>query len=39
VEVEGVVSFYMTFVGGNAGKAKTDSLGKLIARRSEETIK
>ena len=38
VESDGVVSFYMTFVGGNAAKAKTDGLGKLIARRSEETI-
>jgi len=39
VESDGVVSFYMTYVGGNSGRAKTDRLGKLIARRSEETIK
>ena len=38
VERSGVVSFYMTYVGGNAAKAKSDSLGKLIARRSEEIV-
>jgi len=37
-ESDGVVSFYMTFVGGNAAKAKSDGLGKLIAKRSEEMI-
>jgi hypothetical protein len=39
IEADGVVSFYMTFVGGNAAKAKSDGLGKLIAKRSEETIR
>jgi hypothetical protein len=39
VEAGGVVSFYMTYVGGNAAKAKTDNLGKLVARRLEAEIK
>jgi len=39
VEADGVVSFYLTYVGGNAAKAKTDGLGKLIARRQESEIK
>jgi hypothetical protein len=34
-----VISVYVTYVGGNAAKAKTDSLGKLIARRQESEIK
>jgi hypothetical protein len=34
-----VLSIYATYVGGNAAKAKTDSLGKLIARRKESDIK
>jgi hypothetical protein len=34
-----VISIYVTYVGGNAAKAKTDSLGKLIARRQEAEIK
>jgi hypothetical protein len=34
-----VISIYVTYVGGNAAKAKTDSLGKLIARRSEDLIR
>jgi hypothetical protein len=33
-----VVSIYATYVGGNAAKAKTDTLGKLIARRQEADI-
>jgi hypothetical protein len=33
-----VISIYVTYVGGNAAKAKTDSLGKLIARRQEADI-
>jgi hypothetical protein len=33
-----VVSIYITYVGGNAAKAKTDSLGRLIARRQEAEI-
>jgi len=33
-----VVSIYFTFVGGNAAKAKTDALGKLIAKRQEAEI-
>ena len=33
-----VISVYVTFVGGNAAKAKTDSLGKLISRRQESDI-
>ncbi len=35
----GVISIYVTYVGGNAAKARTDSLGKLIARRQESDIK
>lgn len=38
LEAGGVVSFYLTYVGGNAAKAKTDSLGKLIARRQQAEI-
>ena len=38
MESDGIVSFYMTFVGGNAAKAKSDGLGKLIAKRSGEMI-
>jgi hypothetical protein len=34
-----VISIYVSYVGGNAAKAKTDSLGKLIARRSEDIIR
>ncbi|GAB2175793.1 hypothetical protein [Dongia sp. agr-C8] len=34
-----VISTYVTYVGGNAAKAKTDSLGRLIARRQESDIK
>jgi len=34
-----VISVYVTYVGGNAAKAKTDSLGKLIARRQESEVK
>ena len=34
-----VISIYVTYVGGNAAKAKTDSLGKLLARRSEDLIR
>ena len=34
-----VLSIYATYVGGNAAKAKTDSLGKLIARRQESEVK
>jgi hypothetical protein len=34
-----VMSVYVTYVGGNAAKAKTDNLGKLIARRQESDIK
>jgi hypothetical protein len=34
-----VITIYTTYVGGNAAKAKTDSLGKLIARRSEDLIR
>ncbi len=33
-----VISVYVTFVGGNAAKAKTDALGKLIARRQEAEV-
>jgi hypothetical protein len=36
---DNVVSVYVTFVGGNAAKAKTDSLGKLISRRQAAEIK
>jgi hypothetical protein len=36
LESDGVISIYITYVGGNAAKAKTDGLGKLIARRSED---
>jgi hypothetical protein len=38
VEADGLVSIYMTYTGGNAAKAKSDSLGKLIAKRSSEQI-
>lgn len=38
LESDDVVSFYMTYVGGNAAKAKIDGLGKLIAKRIEETL-
>ena len=38
-EADGVISIYLTYIGGNGAKAKTDALGKLIARRSEEQIK
>lgn len=34
-----IISIYATYVGGNAAKAKTDSLGRLIARRQEADIK
>lgn len=34
-----VISIFVTYVGGNAAKAKTDNLGKLIARRQESDIK
>lgn len=34
-----VLSIYATYVGGNAAKAKTDNLGKLIARRQEAEVK
>jgi hypothetical protein len=33
------ISIYATYVGGNAAKAKTDSLGKLIARRQEAGVR
>jgi hypothetical protein len=36
---DNVISVYVTFVGGNAAKAKTDSLGKLIAKRQEADIR
>jgi hypothetical protein len=38
VASENVISVYVSYVGGNAAKAKTDSLGKLIARRQEADI-
>jgi hypothetical protein len=34
-----VVSVYVSYVGGNAAKAKTDTLGKLIAKRQEAEVK
>jgi hypothetical protein len=34
-----VVSVYVSYTGGNAAKAKTDNLGKLIARREAAEIK
>jgi hypothetical protein len=36
---DNVIAVYVTYVGGNAAKAKTDSLGKLIARRQEADIR
>jgi hypothetical protein len=39
VEADGVVSIYLTYTGGNAAKAKSDSLGRLIAKRSEALLK
>ena len=35
---DNVVSIFMTYAGGNAAKTKTDALGKLIAKRSEELL-
>jgi hypothetical protein len=34
-----VISVYVSYVGGNAAKAKTDALGKLIAKRQEAEVK
>jgi hypothetical protein len=34
-----VISVYVSYVGGNAAKAKTDTLGKLIAKRQEAEVK
>jgi hypothetical protein len=33
-----VISVYVTYTGGNAAKAKTDSLGKLISKRQEADV-
>ena len=33
-----VISVYVTYTGGNAAKAKTDSLGKLISRRQKADV-
>jgi hypothetical protein len=38
IAADNVISIYVTYAGGNAAKAKSDSLGKLIARRSEDLI-
>jgi len=38
VENEGVLSYYLTYTGGNAAKAKSDALGKLIERRYEDLV-
>ncbi|MDQ7250933.1 hypothetical protein [Dongia sedimenti] len=35
---DNVISVYVSYVGGNAAKAKTDALGKLIARRQEAEV-
>ena len=35
---DNIVSVFMTYAGGNAAKTKTDALGKLIAKRSEELL-
>lgn len=35
---DNVIAVYVTYVGGNAAKAKTDSLGKLIAKHQEAEI-
>jgi hypothetical protein len=37
-EEQGVVSVYVTYTGGNAAKAKSDSLGRLIEKRYEDLI-
>jgi hypothetical protein len=34
-----LATIYVSYVGGNAAKAKTDNLGKLIARRMEAEIR
>jgi hypothetical protein len=34
----GVLSYYLTYTGGNAAKAKSDSLGRLIERRYEDLL-
>ena len=38
VETEGVLTYYLTYTGGNAAKAKSDALGKLIERRYEDLV-
>jgi hypothetical protein len=37
-EDQGMISVYVTYTGGNAAKAKTDSLGRLIERRYEDLL-
>ncbi|HVT51274.1 MAG TPA: hypothetical protein VHE77_06895 [Dongiaceae bacterium] len=37
-EDQGVISIYVTYTGGNAAKAKSDSLGRLIERRYEDML-
>jgi len=39
VENDGVLSYYLTYTGGNAAKAKSDSLGRLIEKRYEDLVK
>jgi hypothetical protein len=36
---DNVISVYVSYVGGNAAKAKSDALGKLIARRQEAEVR
>jgi hypothetical protein len=37
-EDQGMISVYVTYTGGNAAKAKTDSLGRLIEKRYEDLL-
>jgi hypothetical protein len=39
VQNEGVYSYYLTYTGGNAAKAKSDPLGHLIEKRYEDLVK
>jgi hypothetical protein len=38
-ESDGMVSVYITYTGGNAAKAKSDSLGHLIEQRDEDLLR
>lgn len=38
IAAKDVISVYVTYNGGNAAKAKTDSLGKLIAKRQKADV-